>query len=207
MKKLITLMFSALFLASTAQAAGLVGVKVGFGEIDAQNDAYTSGSTSYASVSASKDSEFAAIFAEVNVDAVDGLSIGAEFIPLSADVSLDNANASTSAEVSNYKTIYALVSREAGDGSAYLKVGYSHADVGSIVSKSTIVSQDDAIQGPMVGVGFQKEVVSGIFGRVEATHTMLDDVSATTTSNGSTSVKKTGSGDITTFTIGIAKSF
>tara|TARA_B100000035_G_scaffold81037_1_gene67956 strand:- start:13108 stop:13710 length:603 start_codon:yes stop_codon:yes gene_type:complete len=200
-------MFSVLFLASTAQAAGLMGVKVGVGEIDAENDAYTAGGTSYASVSASKDSQFAAIFAEVNVDAVDGLSIGAEFIPLSADVSLDNANASTSAEVSNYKTIYALISRDLGDVSGFLKVGYSHADVGTITSKSTIVSQDDAIQGPMIGVGFQREVASGIVGRLEATYTALDDVSATTTSNGSSSVKKTGSGDITTIGIAIAKSF
>ena len=58
------------------------GVKVGIGEIDASNDAYTAGSTSYASTSASADSEFAAIFAEVERSKVDGLSIGAEYIPL-----------------------------------------------------------------------------------------------------------------------------
>ena len=37
--------------------------------------------------------------------------------------------------------------------------------------------------------------------------TDLDDVSITTTSAGSSSVKKTGSGDISTLSISVAKSF
>ena len=49
--------------------------------------------------------------------------------------------------------------------------------------------------------------MNGLVGRVEATYTDLIDVSVTTTSNGSTSVKKTGSGEITTFTVSLAKSF
>ena len=59
----------------------------------------------------------------------------------------------------------------------------------------------------MLGIGFQQELMNGIFGRLEGTYTELDDVSITTTSNGSSSVKKTGSGDITTITLSVAKSF
>ena len=92
-------------------------------------------------------------------------------------------------------------------GSVYIKAGMSQADISAVVNPdSTIVSQDDEISGTMYGVGLQREV-NGLFGRIEATHTDLDDVSITTTSAGSSSVKKTGSGDITTLSISVAKSF
>ena len=53
MKKLISILFGAsLLFASSAQAAGMAGIKLGIGEIDAQNDAYTSGSTAIGSTSA-----------------------------------------------------------------------------------------------------------------------------------------------------------
>ena len=100
--------------------------------------------------------------------------------------------------------------KEAGGGSVYFKAGYSHADIGSITNAngSTVNSQDDSLTGPMIGIGFQSnELVNGLVARLEATYTDVDDVSVTTTSNGSTSVKKTGSGEITTFTVSLAKSF
>ena len=60
----------------------------------------------------------------------------------------------------------------------------------------------------MVGVGFQTgELIEGMVARLEATYTDYDDVSVTTTSNGSTSVKKTAEADLTTFSISIAKAF
>ena len=97
--------------------------------------------------------------------------------------------------------------KEAAEGSVYVKAGMSQADISAVTNpSSTIVSQDDSISGTMLGVGFQREI-NGLFGRIEATHTELDDVSITTTSNGSSSVKKTGSGDITTLSVSIAKSF
>ena len=60
----------------------------------------------------------------------------------------------------------------------------------------------------MIGIGYQSvEFGDGIVARVEATHTDYDDISVTTTSNGSTSVKKTATAELTTFSVSIAKSF
>ena len=59
----------------------------------------------------------------------------------------------------------------------------------------------------MICIGFQKELVSSIMGRIEATFTEYDDVSVTTTSNGSASVKKTADAELTTLTISLAKQF
>ena len=54
MKKIITLLFASLLLATSAQAAGMVGVKLGIGELDAENNSYTAGSTTVASQSGDK---------------------------------------------------------------------------------------------------------------------------------------------------------
>ena len=62
----------------------------------------------------------------------------------------------------------------------------------------------------MIGIGFETGSLGDaldLVARFEATYTEFDDVSVTTTSNGSTSVKKTADGELITVTFGIAKSF
>jgi len=64
------------------------------------------------------------------------------------------------------------------------------------------------LEGPMIGIGYQStEFGDGFVARAEATFTDYDDISVTTTSNGSTSVKKTASAELTTFSICLAKTF
>ena len=210
MKKLISILIGAsLLLGTSAYASGMVGVKFGLGELDATNNSYTAGSTTVASQSGSKDNQFGAIFGEFELPAVEGLSLGVEYIPFDANIRLDKGESGTGAEVSDATTIYASIMRDAGAGSVYVKAGYFTADIGAVTNANgtTVNSQDDSLEGPMLGIGFQQELASGIFGRLEGTYTELDDVSITTTSNGSSSVKKTGSGDITTITLSVAKSF
>ena len=60
----------------------------------------------------------------------------------------------------------------------------------------------------MVGIGFSSPENSiGLSVRAEATYTEFDTIQVTTTSNGSTSVKKEADGDLTTFSVSLAKSF
>ena len=135
------------------------------------------------------------------------MSVGLEYVPFTAHISLDKKESSTGADLDNYTTLYVQYMKEVTEGSVYVKAGMSQADISAVTNpSSTVVSQDDEITGTMLGVGFQREI-NGLFGRIEATHTELDDVSITTTSNGSSSVKKTGSGDISTLSISVAKSF
>ena len=209
MKKIISILFGAsLLFAASAQAAGIVGFKVGQGEIDGSSTAYTAGSTSYGAESGSKNNQYAAIFAELNIEAAGGLSLGVEYIPFEARISLDKGHA----DVENATSLYALYAKDAGQGSVYVKAGYFMADIGTVANSNghgkTVNAQDDTLEGPMVGLGLQSgETAQGIIIRAEATYTELDSVAITTTSNGSTSVKKTADGDITTFSVSFAKAF
>jgi len=211
MKKLTILIFSILFtLSTTAFAGGMIGVKYGNGDLEGNSKSYTAGSTAYAAQSGSKDNEFGAIFAEVNVKE-SPISVGLEYVPFDADISLNGDASGVSANVSDYTTLYALAMHELNEVSVYAKLGYSMADIGTVKpndGQTTINSSSDSLEGIMYGVGVQsKELPFGLVARAEYTFTEFDDISVTTTSNGSASVKKTADGDLTTLTISLAKSF
>ena len=219
MKKIISILFGAsLLLATSAQAEGMIGIKYGTGELDATKQGYTAGDTTYAAASKAKDHEHAAIFAELAIPTVEGLSLGIEVIPFTATIMLENPKeAQTGAELSDHTTIYGSYMYGMGNGSVYVKAGYASADIGAITQtsnasaespKTTINSQDNKMEGPMIGIGFQSnELTGGFVARVEATYTDYDDISVTTTSNGSTSVKKTAEAELTTLSISLAKTF
>ena len=211
MKKLTIILISALLtLTTSAFAGGMIGVKVGKGDLEGNKKSYTAGTNTYAASSGSKDSEFGAIFAEINVKE-SPISVGLEYVPLDADISLDGKSSGVSAKVSDYTTIYALAMHELTKFSVYAKLGYSMADIGTVKpndAATTINSNSDSLKGIMYGVGVQsKELPFGLVARAEYTYTEFDDISVTTTSNGSAAVKKTADGDLTTLTLSVAKSF
>ena len=188
----------------------MIGVKVGTGELDGSSKAYTAGSTSYAAESGSKDADFGAIFAEVNI--LDSfISAGVEYVPFDAAISLNGKNSGVSANVQDYTTLYALAMKELTQFNVYAKLGYSKADIGVLKnndSSTSVNSKSDSLEGMMYGVGVQsKELPFGLVARAEYTQTDFDDISITTTSLGSSSVKKTASGELTTLTVSLAKSF
>ena len=208
MKKLLGIIFgTALLFSTSAHSDVTVGLKVGNGDLEGTSKSYTSGNTTYASETRSKDSMFGAVFAEIGLGDTP-VSSGVEYVPLDADVSLDGTNASTSANVEDYITAYLMYMHDTGNANIYAKAGYSQADIGSIKSKSTVNSQSSQLEGIMIGAGLQTdELPSGLLGRLEITYTDFDDITATTTSNGSASVKKTADGELMTITFGISKSF
>ena len=211
MKKITTIFISALFtLTTSAFAGGMVGVKYGSGDLDGNAKSYVAGGTTYAAQSGSKNNEFGAIFAEINVKE-SPISVGLEYVPFDADIALDGRSNNVSANVSDYTTIYALAMKELSNASVYVKLGYSMADIGTVKHNSgatTVNSNSSELEGLMYGVGLQtSELAFGLVARAEYTLTDFDDISVTTTSNGSTSVKKTADGDLTTLTISLAKSF
>ena len=211
MKKITILFVSCLFTLSTsAFAGGMVGVKYGTGDLDGSAASYVAGTTTYAAETGSKDSEFAAIFAEFNVNE-SPISVGLEYVPFDADISLNGKSANVSANVDDFTTIYALAMKELDSVSVYAKLGYSMADIGTVQvndANTTLNSQSDSLEGIMYGVGIQsKELPGGLVARAEYTMTEFDDISVTTTSNGSAAVKKTADGELTTLTVSLAKSF
>ncbi|MDC1463843.1 hypothetical protein N8449_06095 [Alphaproteobacteria bacterium] len=207
MKKITILILSVLFtLTTSAFAGGMIGVKYGKGDLEGNAKAYGQ----YNAQSASKDSDFGAIFAEVNIKE-SPISVGIEFVPLDANISLDGHQSNVSANVSDYRTLYALAMHDLTKFSVYAKLGYSQADIGKATvndTQTTYVSQSGELEGMMYGVGIQsQELPFGLVARAEYTLTQFDDISVTTTSNGATAVKKTADGELTTMTISLAKSF
>ena len=219
MKKLIGIIFgTALLFSTSVYSDGVVGLKVGVGDLEATKQAYTAGSNAYAAETRSKDHEYAAVFAELNIPTVDGLSLGFEIIPFTATIMLENAKeAMTGAELSDHTTLYGQYMYSMGNGGVYVKAGYSMADIGTITQTNTssvaspittINSQSDSLEGPMIGVGFQSsEFGDGFVARAEATYTEFDDVSVVSSLFGSVCVKKTASAELTTFSVSLAKTF
>ena len=214
MKKIITILSASFLLAFSALAeTGMIGIKYGTGELDGTQNSYDdkrSGAGTIAARSASEDHEYGAIFAELNVPAVDGLSVGLEVIPFTAILTIDSSTTDSSLELSDYTTLYGLYSYDFGGAAPYIKVGYSKGDISNVKAAfagTSVTSASNSLEGMMVGVGVQKELVSTVTGRLEATYTDFDSVSVTTENAAGNSVTKTGDAELTTFSVSIAKSF
>ena len=179
MRKIIIIFISALFtLTTSAFAGGMVGVKLGYGDLEGNAKAYTAGSNDYAAQSGSKDSEFGAIFAEVNVKE-SPISVGIEYVPFDADISLQGHQANVFANVSDYTTIYAMAKHEFAAFGVYVKAGFSEADIGAVKpndGNTTIDTQSSTLEGTMYGFGLQsKELPYGLVARAEYTLTDFDN--------------------------------
>ena len=212
MKKILSIIFSSIFLMSSAYAGGMIGVKVGTGDLEGKRTSSFDSSTdgTAPATSASRDHEYAAVFAEFSVN--DGpLSLGIEVVPMEAKIDADpGTSTDATAFIENLKTIYALVSKDMDFGSIYGKVGYSHADAEAKTNytNTTLSDVSDALEGPMIGIGAQFDVSLPIINviRLEGTYTQFDDLKVTSVSNDSTHTR-TGEADLVTYSISLARSF
>ena len=206
MKKILSIIFSSIFLmTSAAYAGGMIGFKAGVGEIDGERTE----DAKHGVATGSESSEYAAVFAEIEV--TDMISVGAEIIPMDAIIDTKNDTAADShAKISDYRTVYVLASF--GD-MFYAKAGYSEADVSVIANYTTTTIDDapDSLSGPMIGIGAQIESPIPFLDvlRVEATYTDYGSMSITTSNTTGTKDTDTKKGEATatTLTIGLAKSF
>jgi len=216
MKKIISILFVSIFTATSAFSAGMVGIKLGYGELEATKNAITNTPAALTEAAETKDidHEYGAIFAEVNLG--DSLvSLGLEYIPISGTLSVSNRDhTDASLEISDHTTLYALVAKELSNGAAvYGKIGYSMADIGNVkqsTSTTTINSFDSDLDGPMVGVGVQSAEFSNLalVARLEATYTEYDDVSVKTTdADGLVETKTASDINLTTLTVSLGKKF
>ena len=206
MKKILSIIFSSIFLmTSAANAGGMIGVKAGVGELDGERTEDGKFGTATGSVS----SEYAAVFAEFEV--TDMFSVGAELIPMDAIIDTKaTSNVDSHAKISDHTTIYVLAS--IGD-MFYAKAGYSQADINVTANYSgtSVTDAPDDISGPMIGIGAQLESPIPFLDvvRIEATYTDYGSMSITTTNTNGTADTDTKKGEATqtTLTIGLAKSF
>ena len=207
MKKILSIIFSSVFLMTSAYAGGMIGIKAGFGTLDGERTI----DADHGLASGSVDHEYGAIFAEFEV--TDLISVGVEYIPLQAIIDTKSTTTADShATIEKHKTIYALVPM--ADTPLYIKAGYSHADATVVANydTTTITSAPDAVEGPMIGLGGQFESPIPYLDviRVEATYTDYGKMTINSTSTGSgedDNDTRSGEAEQITFTIGVAKSF
>ncbi len=212
MNKIVSILFASIIFTTSAYAGGLIGLKVGNGELEATRATIvnTPATLNEAADTQNVDHLYGAIFGELNIN--DGpLNLGFELVPLSGTISVATDNTDASAEVGNLRTIYALAAREVGGGSVYAKLGYSEADIDNAKQSNgttTITSFSDALEGPMIGIGFQTGEYNGLVFRAEATLTEFDDVEVKTTdADGLVETKKANDVEFQTFTLSVAKAF
>ena len=156
MKKLMTILLSSLFFVSTAYAGGMIGIKGGFGDLSGTR---TSSGEASGAKSGSVDSEYGAIFAEINL-ADSPLSVGFEVVPMEGIIDTKSDTGTDSqVTVSDLMTLYVLASKETEFGTLYGKVGYSSADLSAVSNYGlALTNASDEAEGPMVGIGAQFEV-------------------------------------------------
>lgn len=207
MKKILSILIASSFLALSANAGGMIGVKVGSGTLDGERTVdpqHGVASESTGSIS----HEYAAIFAEFSVN--DMVSVGLELVPMEGKISTkDTTSSDTTVTVSDLITAYALVS--IGDGPFYGKVGYSTVDLGvdSNYTQNTVNSHDDSANGPMIGLGAQFDSPIPFLDvvRVEGTYTDLGELSITTTDTNEDATTRKGEAELMTISLSLAKSF
>jgi hypothetical protein len=207
MKKILSILLASSFLALSANAGGMIGVKVGSGSLDGERTVdpqHGVASSNTGSVS----NEYAAIFAEFSVN--DMVSVGLEVVPMEGQISTKDATSSdTTVTVSDLITAYALVS--IGDSPFYGKVGYSTVDlaVDTNYTQNTVNSFDDSAQGPMIGLGAQFDSPIPFLDvvRVEGTYTDLGELSITTTDTNEDATTRKGEAELLTISLSLAKSF
>jgi hypothetical protein len=193
----------------------MVGIKLGYGQLEATQNAITNTPAALTEAAQTKDvdHEYGAVFAELNLGN-SPVSIGLEFIPITGTISVATDNTDASLEISDHTTLYALAAKELSNGlSVYGKIGYSMADIGNVKQSNgttTINSHSSELEGVMAGIGLQSAEFSnlGLIARAEATYTEYDDVTANTTdTDGLVETKKASDINLTTFTISVAKTF
>jgi hypothetical protein len=207
MKKILSILLASSFLACSAYAGGMIGVKVGSGTLDGKRTVdpqHGVASSNTGSVS----NEYAAIFAEFSVN--DMVSLGLEVVPMEGKISTKDTTASdTHAIVSDLITAYALVS--IGDTPFYGKIGYSQVDleVDSNYTQNTVNSHDEDASGPMIGLGAQFDSPIPFLDvlRVEGTYTDFGELTITTTDNNEDETTRKGEAELLAISLSLAKSF
>ena len=176
---------------------------------------------------ASNNGYLGSIFAEYTFDGFNGLTIGVDHIPGSADVnsqkltrtdiqtSIEGNAVSTAtsidrtaqAEIENHMTYY--VELPLGGSGIYVKGGLTQMDVNTTENLGTPKYGNASVDGTLFGLGFKHKTDSNWFYKVEGTHTEFDTINLTSTGNSSDSTanKITADLDVTKATFALGFSF
>ena len=207
MKKILTTLACLVGLQGFALADTTnVGIKLSYGNFDASGTETPDSAGSNAggtAVSRSGDADFpfASVFVERDFALTNfNIALGLDYIPLEAEVESIGGGTGFDAkvEVKDQFTVYIQPSKKLDNGiTIFGKLGYSQADLKvsqtarqaqsanqktpDAVGTDTGASRD--LEGPMIGLGVEKEFANKAFVRFEVSYTDYDEISYTN-SNG-----------------------
>ena len=205
MKKILTTLACLVGLQGFALADTTnVGIKLSYGNFDASGSetqdsgSINSGGTALAR-SGDADFPFASAFIERDFALTNfNIALGLDYIPLEAEVETIGGTTGFNAkvEVKDQFTIYVQPSKKLDNGmTVFAKLGYSQADLqisqtsrqaGTTGTNDTVGTDTGAsrdLEGPMIGLGVEKEFANKAFVRFEVSYTDYDEISYTN-SNG-----------------------
>ena len=205
MKKILTTLACLVGLQGFALADTTnVGIKLSYGNFEASGSetqdsgSINSGGTALAR-SGDADFPFASVFVERDFALTNfNIALGLDYIPLEAEVESIGGGDGFDAkvEIKDQFTLYIQPSKKLNNGlTVFGKLGYSQADlqVSQIARQATTAGSPDAagtdrgasrdLEGPMIGLGVEKEFANKAFVRLEVSYTDYDEISYTN-SNG-----------------------
>ena len=203
MKKILTTLACLVGLQGFALADTTnVGIKLSYGNFDASGSETPDSAGSNAggtAVSRSGDADFpfASAFIERDFALTNfNIALGLDYIPLEAEVETIGGGTGFDAkvEVKNQFTVYIQPSKKLDNGiTIFGKLGYSQADLKISQTARQASTDSDAagtdtgasrdLEGPMFGLGVEKEFANKAFVRFEVSYTDYDEISYTN-SNG-----------------------
>ena len=205
MKKILTTLACLVGLQGFALADTTnVGIKLSYGNFDAsgsetQDKAGSNAGGTAVSRSGDADFPFASAFIERDFALTNfNVALGLDYIPLKAEVDTIGGGTGFDAkvEVKDQFTLYVQPSKKLDNGiTIFGKLGYSQADLkvsqtarqaGTAGTNDTVGTDTGAsrdLEGPMIGLGVEKELPNNAFVRFEVSYTDYDEISYTN-SNG-----------------------
>lgn len=182
----------AVLLTSSAFSDNLIGAKLSYGHFKADgNNQVIGGSNTTGSHTANF--PYASIFAEHGFS--NGFRLGVDYVPFSAEIETKSQSDSdlqaggttvtgtkkAKAELKHHTTLYLNTPKK---NNFYGKIGYSMAqvkisDFQNTTNSSTLSDKKESMDGPMIGVGYEKELSNGVVLRAEATYTNYSDIKFT----------------------------
>lgn len=210
-------MLAALTLSASAKADSLIGVKASFGHFTASGNNQVAGGSNTVG-SHEVNFPYGSIFAEHKIFS-SGWSLGLDYIPFKAEVDARSKSDTdlqggtttatgtkkATANIENHATLY--VNTPSING-FYGKAGYSYADVKitdfAVLSGQAAISKSkDTLSGPMIGIGYEKELANGLILKTDITYTVYDKISF----NGASGSQVSADTENLAAHIGIAKRF
>lgn len=174
-----------------------VGIKLSYGNLDASGSETTNlGTTDLVSKSGDADFPFASAFIERDFALANfNIALGLDYVPFKAEIESVPTGTGTgfTADLEDHYTVYIQPSKKLDNGvSLFAKLGYSSADLKISDLKRQATTEGTAstdsgskqnLEGPMIGLGFEKQFANNAFVRLEVSYTDYDEISYTN-SNG-----------------------